>query len=154
MRLKKNNPGCQCCEEDEEDEASPCEACSDATPLTISLTVEGIENDTCDDCEADLNGTFGLTQTDSESCEWRSSTIANCDNSNYWYVVEWNSFDGTLEARLYRAGPLTDVVCLLYTKSVGWSFDCEATHTLEFDSEDGTWDECAMSASQPDWTVN
>jgi len=149
MGLKKNNPGCKCCETG--DEGSPCEYCSGTTPLTLSLTVSGIEDDTCDECETTLNGTFGLMQGDS-ACTWRSADINVCTDQ-YFYEVTIDGFNGRLDARLWQKGPLTDVVVLLYRKAIGATIDCEASHTLSYVSEN-TWTQCDMNASQPDWTLN
>jgi hypothetical protein len=71
-----------------------CDACSEPAqaPLTVRVTVDGITNDFCDDCD-DLNGEFVVTRDTSvggPSCTWRSDVVTElCSADVTPFEVRW-----------------------------------------------------------------
>ena len=108
MALKKNNPGCNCCE------CPDCLLCDDGRPDNIPVTFSATNN-ACD-C-SDLNGTFVLAYSECEStlsggiytdyCVWRLDTTMLCSGGDsrdvefFLFLSRYTDFLGRVAHRFY-----------------------------------------------------
>jgi len=131
-RLKKNNPGCGCCES-----AGDCPKCSGTAPAAVTVTMSGWSDGTCGDCEY-LNSTFTLSQG-LVTCYWKAEHLGDisCGNGNVAIVAEIRQFEN------YEWWVFVNVgggVQYTYYLNLGNTnpVDCEAEFTLDYTSMTGT----------------
>ena len=134
MGLKKNNPGCSCCGEEE------CANCIDsAAPTYMTLVVDGVLDDGCSNCE-DMNGTWVIPAY--SDCIWqRTESLDVCGQDVTIQLA-------ALSAPRWEGGFSIFGVCSysLYSDTTVASLDCmnadgTAEHLLDWDG-DSTPDGC------------
>jgi len=93
--VKKNSPGCNCCDED--DPTTQCSYCDTDTQSTMTLEFSGVANGVgCANC-ADFNSTtyeLPYTTTGGESvCRWNiDDPESDCPSIDYLHIA-WASMD-------------------------------------------------------------
>jgi hypothetical protein len=161
MRLKKNNPGCQCCEPEP---GGDCDDCSGDTPANISVTLD-IADDPCDCSE--LRATYQAawdqaTFDDSGNfCQWiyEDETGFECDGYEYELHIHVRLYD---DGHWYVKLELGDGNCTIvnpycqifyFEESSGRStpIDCTAEYSIPFDT-DALYPLC--STTDPTCTLN
>jgi len=146
--LKKNNPGCKCCDQAE---CAPCT--SGFAPETFSVTIAGYADDTCASCE-DYDGTYVLDydegDTTTNACYWYSADeTAPCTDSSVAtfdlaLAIVWIApSDGSITVSLTnRTSGGTSVWTTVWKNTFGTQPDC-----ADFDEYDVSYDAGESSGS-------
>ena len=129
MGLKKNNPGCSCCEE------SSCLYCSGTPPATVLVTFSGIVDGTCGDCDSLFNATHVLANI--SACSWE---VSGTFCSGVSYAITATALPVPLSGWGWYVKITINGVSNTFSKNISSStpFDCSATRTGGFIYQIGT----------------
>lgn len=144
MGLKKNNPGCECCES-----GTPCAACNATTPSSVTVTISGITNGLCN-CSV-LNGTHVLEQK--SPCVF-GNTLSTLDASctlpgygtgyTYYLEVLFTTYTIYFHITFYLTGSVQGTASVAYRESMPapGTYDCEATDSISLWIIGDAWGLC------------
>jgi len=151
MGLKKNNPGCECCES-----GTPCAACNATTPSSVSITISGITDGLCD-CSV-LNGTHILAQK--QPCVF-GNTLSTLDAScvvpgegtgiSYYLEVVFATYNIYFTIYYFLTGAATVFSSVAYLESMPspGTYDCEGTTDIALWVDGDAWSLCDSYTTDP-----
>ena len=133
-RLKKNNPGCNCC-------GNACVLCSGATPGTIAVTLTGFANAACTDCST-INTTWVCNVVPAAAyCQWLHGSFSFfCISADVIITISFIATGGgqyamRVEVRLVKA-PTTNIH-IFQTATSAATWDCTANRSIPWVSQSG-----------------